>query len=634
MKLNKLYIVSASMAALTFLGSCSDSWLEPKPLSFYTPENTYIDKAGLDAALTACERNMRGEYYGDGCPILTEIIQSEEAVEGTTDKSGPQMDMDITLLPNASLNSENSTRTGWYWMEGYKGIKYANVIISRIDQATFSDESEKNAILGAAYFQRAYRYYKLTHQYGNVPYLGRELAEPKTDFYTNDRFEILEQMKTDMEFAYQWVPEQVDRGKTSKAACGMLLAKICMALYDGQNSYLDRAIEVCKEIVANHPLMTQRFTSNKDVPHTNLMFDLHSVEAKMDQSNTEGLMYVVSYPDIDGSVTMQIMRQAVPFWNNGAVKTPDGDTGTSVKLDPSDPDSMDMNKIYGRGIGRLRSTNYSQYQIWTSKEKKDLRGVYNRDSWKRPEDLYYNNPSLKASGSSWYGKHLIKPTAMSLEDTIRCWYQWPQYKTFVPDPRSGNNWSGGESPWYIYRSAETYLMMAECYYWKNELANAALMMNVVRERAGADPLTAADINIGEILNERARELYYEETRHIEEVRISYMYARSGKACEVFGGRTYSLDQLSGPGGTNSNVKKEGYNFWWDWVNKNSNFYNKDVVTKWATYKISVHHMLWPIPSSAITANTTGHINQNIGYPGAENNVPVKSIDETETVAEN
>jgi len=33
------------------------------------------------------------------------------------------------------------------------------------------------------------------------------------------------------------------------------------------------------------------------------------------------------------------------------------------------------------------------------------------------------------------------------------------------------------------------------------------------------------------------------------------------------------------------------------------------------------HVLWPIPESIITANTLGTINQNLGYDGAEYNVP-------------
>ena len=351
--IKKAIFLNIAVSAMMF-GSCSESWLDTKALSFYTPDNTYVDADGFYAALTTCERNMRIEYYGDGSPILTEMIQADICVDGCTDKAGPQMDMDVTLLPDANLDHPDRTRVGWYWNEGYKGIKYANVVIARINNANFSSEAEKNAVLGAAYFQRAYRYYKLTHQFGNVPYIDWEINEPNTDFYSYDRWSIIEREKENLEFAYQWVPENVDRGRTSKAACGVLLMKYYMCL--GQ---FDKAITIGKEIVARHPLMTKRFTSTQ-AEHPNIMFDLHCREAKLDMDNTEGLMYVVSYPDIDGSDRIQTMRNAVPFWNSSTgTRTPDGKTGTNVTIaeDETNP-LMDSNKLYGRGVGRLRNTNY------------------------------------------------------------------------------------------------------------------------------------------------------------------------------------------------------------------------------------------------------------------------------------
>ena len=590
--------------------SCKDSWLDPKPLSFYTPENSYMDASGFEATLAACETQMFNEYNGDGCPILTEMIQSDICVEGTTDKAGPQMDMDKSLLPDANLDNMDYTRVGWYWAHAYTAIKSANVVISRIDGGTFTSDAEKNKILGQAYFHRAYWYYKLVHQFGNVPFLDSELTEPKTDFYSSDRWSILARLQTDLEFAYKWVPDDVDRGRVSKSACGILLMKIYICLEEYQ-----KAIEIGNAIVADHPLITERFTSNKTKPNTNLMHDLHSVEAKLDMSNKEGLMYIVAYPNIEGSSTSQLMRNTLP--RIVGVTTPDGLSGVvyTKNVEPQ----YEINTIYGRGIGRARCTNYYQYTIWTDKEKKDLRGVYNRDSWKSPADMWYNDPKLKSKGNIYYGQHLIKNPAMSVEDSVRSWYQWPHYKLFVPDPLSSSWYWGGETPMYIYRSAETYLLMAEAYYWLGNAAMCASMLNVVRSRAGADLLTAGDINIGSILDERARELYYEENRHVEITRIAYIYAKTGKVCEYFG-RTYSLNNFSGPGGAGANIKQEGINFWYDWVNAKNNFYNKGVKHRWAEYKISVHHVLWPIPSSAINANTNGVINQNIGYPGAEKNI--------------
>jgi len=597
------------LGILSLTSACDKSWLEPDPLSFYTPENTYVDAKGFDAALAACEAIMFTEFNGDGNPSLTEMVLSDIAVEGTTDKSGPQMDIDKSLLPDANLNSGDFTRVGWYWINGYKAIQYANVVISRLEEAKAVSETDKNRIMGQAYFHRAYWYYKLTHQFGDIPFIAEEVTGPRTDYYSHDRWSILKALKSDLEFAYANVPAKVHRGRVSKAASGVLLMKINMAL-----GYFDEAIRLGQEIAAANPLMTKRFTVNSTKPHTNLMHDLHSVEAKLDPANTEGLMYIVSYPNALGSSKSQLPRNVLP--RIVGVTTPDGLSGVvyTKNVEPQ----YEINSIYGRGIGRARSTNYYQYTVWTEKEKNDLRGVYNRDSWKSPADMWYNDPALKARGNAWYGKNLVKNPAMSVEDSIRSWYQWPHFKTFVPDPLSADwNW-GGETPMYIYRSAEVYLLIAEAYYWKNSPAEAAAALNVVRERAGAKPLTAADIHIGAILDERARELYFEENRHIEITRIAYTYAKTGKPCEYFN-KTYSLSNISGPGGAGSNVKQEGVNFYFDWVNAKNNFYNKGVKHRWAEYKLSVHHILWPVPSSAINANTKGVINQNVGYPGAENN---------------
>ncbi len=622
MNINKKKYIVLALATLPMLNSCSESWLEPKPLSFYSPENTYVNAEGLYAALTACERNMRHEYFGDGAPILTEMFLTDLAVHGKTDESASLVDLDNEMLP-ARTKNDMKGKNKWYWEEGFKGIKYANIAISRLDAAKYKDEAERKAVLGAAYFQRAYRYYKLTHQFGDVPYLNKEITEPKLDFYTYDRWSILEQCKKDMEYAYQWVPEVQPRGRANKDACGVLLMKFCMATGD-----FDRAIEVGKEVVSRHPLMTQRFTSNKTKANTNLMHDLHSVEAKVDMSNTEGIMYVVAHPSttpLDDSNRIYTMRNGLPYWaKGGAIKTPDGKTGTAITPDKADKNTdIDNDSKYGRGIGTCRPTNYYQYDIWTDKEKNDLRGPFNHDSWKRMEDLRYNDAGLKKSNNPYYGQNLVRPVDLSVADSIRCWYMWPHYKLFVPDPTKTQDLQGGETPWYIYRSAEVYLMMAECYYWKGDAANEAAMLNVVRERAGAEPLSG-NVGIAEVLAERARELYYEENRHVELVRISYLYAKTGKACEALGGRTYKLDNLCGPGGVGTNCKDAGVNFYFDWVMAHNNFFNKGVKIPNGEYRMSVHHILWPIPETAITTNTGGVINQNIGYPGAENNIePLK-----------
>jgi hypothetical protein len=603
MKINHKTMLRGTLLGLSTLvfalSSCDESRLTPKPLSFFAPENTFNDPAGLRATLIACERNMRYEWYGDNPPILTECVFSDIAVDGTTDKSGPPQNMNLQITPDAQLNATDFNRIGWFWLEGYKGIKYANVAISRIDQPKYASEQERNEILGTAYFHRAFRYYRLTHQFGDIPLILDEVVEPRLDFQSTKREVILKKMKEDLEFAEKWVPVVVDRGMVNRGAVSHLLTKINLAL-----GLFDDAITSASNVIdgGTHRLMTTRFGINQNEANRNVVWDLHRPENKALSNNTEALLLVIDRLLIDGNFEggIQSMRNGVPFWHNN-VNTPSGNRGT---IDTYNIEFPQVNTV-GRGIGRLRPTWYSTHSVWD--DKNDLRHA--PGNWMRMQDLVYNNPAIKGKDTD-YGKNLRLRTdagALLTIDTIRCWFDWPHYKLFVPDPERVQA-AGGHTDWYVFRLAETHLLRAEAYFWKGDLTNAAADINAVRKRAGAAPLTAASITIGTVLDERARELYYEEPRKTELTRIAYILAQTGKP--AYNGKTYSLENFS------------DNNFFYDRVMEKNNFYNKGVKTRHGDeYTMSPYHVLWPIPSPTIQGNTQGIINQNKGYSGYERNIP-------------
>ena len=578
---------------------CSEEWLDPKPLSFYTPENTYNEASGLWAALVACERNMRHEYTGDGSPILTEHIFSEVAVEGTTDKTGPAQDMNLLITPDANLNSTDFNRIGWYWLEGFKGIKYANTVVSRIDEPQdYESDAERNHILATAYFHRSLRYYRLTQQFGDVPLILEEVVSPKLDFYSTDRKVILRKMKEDLEWGEEWIPDGLDRGRVPKGALQHLLIKINLALGNFQD-----ALDVANRLIDQGPyaLMTGRFGVDANDPAKNVIWDLHRPENKSLATNTEAILLVMDRVDTDGNSGGIIsMRNAVPFWGSN-INTPAGNKGTS------DLATVPINQVteYGRGIGRLRGTWYHQSMIWD--DENDLRHA--PGNWMNMSDLVYNNPDIQ-SRDPYYGKNLQLRNddgVVLAVDTIRSWFSWPHYKLYVPDPQRIQP-QGGPTDWYIFRLAESYLLRAETKYWMGDLAGAAEDLNAVRTRAGAAPYSAADINIGTILDERARELYYEEPRKTELTRIARIFAQTGQS--AYNGKTYNEADFS------------KNNFYYDRMMEKTDFYNKGVFTRHGdTYTLSPYHVLWPVPQSSIDGNTQGHINQNEGYSGFESNVP-------------
>jgi len=134
-------------------------------------------------------------------------------------------------------------------------------------------------------------------------------------------------------------------------------------------------------------------------------------------------------------------------------------------------------------------------------------------------------------------------------------------------------------------------------------------VNAVRTRALCAPYTdEASFNIGTILDERARELFWEEMRKTELTRISFIFCTNWQT--ILYRKTYTMANISTD------------NFFIDRINEKNDFYNKGVkAINGLEFTIGAKHILWPVRTMAIEANTQGVINQNFGYDGYENNVP-------------
>jgi hypothetical protein len=607
---NKIkYVGLLTCLFLVGMSGCKKDWLTPTPLSIYSPENTFVDKAGITSGLAACARNLRDEYFGDGSPIITENIFSDISVEGTDDKTGPAQNMDMQIRPDAQLNNPDFNRIGWYWDQQWIGIRLANTLISRIPKATAIPDADKNILLGQAYFYRAFDYYRLTNQFGDVPCPLKEISSAKVDFATVKRDVILTRMKQDLDFAVQYVPWVTDKGAVNRGACYHLLAKINLALGN-----FDDAIAAANAVINNgtFKMVTTRFGVDAGIAKKNVTWDLHRPDNKGLAANTEVLFLVTDRTGNAGAFNItststqgtRIMRQACPGISIGTnIITPSGKAGASA----SGGLEIDIMNLYGRGIGRCRSTPYEYKDIWD--DAKDYRHDSVSGNYMYMENVPYYAPALKTAKDTAYGlrMRLYAGSKLLCVDTLRSWFPWPHYKLYVPD-LDNNPMQGGHSDWYVFRLAETYLLRAEAYIWKGDFASATADINVVRSRANCTPYTTANVkNIDAVLDERARELYWEEPRKTELTRIAYLFAKTGKAAP--NGKTYSLTSFSTD------------NYFYDRLMDKNIFYKTNFVTLHNDmFKISPYHVLWPIPQAAILGNSEGRINQNIGYTGAELNV--------------
>ncbi|HPT30250.1 MAG TPA: RagB/SusD family nutrient uptake outer membrane protein [Prolixibacteraceae bacterium] len=586
--MKKIKILIALTFILGFL-SCSDSFLDIKPLSIFTPESIYTDETGFKGVLVTLRKNLRFEFYGQVGAIGCEIISSDMAI--AANKGADAMhNYDTQLLPTGTGSTYNFFEL---WDVAYNQIRNANVVLSRIEKADIKNETTKKEIVAEALFHRSYWYYRLVHVFGDVPFLSKEYTEPKIDFYTHARKTILTKIQEDMNVAVLSLPVNVVPGAVSRAAGYHMLAKICLA-----NSKFNEAVTAATAAInGGNSLMTARFGQVASDPKYNVIWDLHQKENKSLSNNKEALLVVqdkYGFPDAEVVGGTNSLRRYAPCWWNNYIKDPSG------KHAMTDASGNKYTILWGRGVGYVRTINYYNYDIW--KDPKDLRHD-TLVNWFPTEKFVYNNPT-----SAYYlQKAQIKYS--NAKDTIHCWFPFPYYKIYVADEERPLQPYGGHSDWYVFRLAETYLLRAEAYYWLNDLQKAADDINMVRNRAKATPVTAAQVDINYILDERARELYTEEPRKTELTRIAFIMAENNKL-------GYSIANFSTK------------NYWYDRIMEKNAFYKAGNIL-WGTnvYKLSPFHVLWPVPASAIESNAGGVINQNIGYIGSEKNqAPLTVID--------
>ncbi len=189
-------------------------------------------------------------------------------------------------------------------------------------------------------------------------------------------------------------------------------------------------------------------------------------------------------------------------------------------------------------------------------------------------DIRSDNPA-----SRFYGQYIVESGAIStFPNTHNRWWSMIYAKVtpfnedfpaeFITNPATGllnnlGNRSFTDS--YIIRLAETYLLRAEAHIGKGDFVRAAADINVVRARAYASPALPEQMNIDYVLDERARELHWEELRLMTLMRMGKMVERV---------RRYNT--LVGHG-------------------------------------IADHQNLWPIPFREIETNSEAVLEQNPGY---------------------
>jgi hypothetical protein len=165
----------------------------------------------------------------------------------------------------------------------------------------------------------------------------------------------------------------------------------------------------------------------------------------------------------------------------------------------------------GRGIGRLRLSNWVLYGLYKGNDMRN-------SEYNIKRHYYYNDPA--PAYASKYGKQIPFTGPDTLFKICPSTTKWGAF-----DPNDTFGYAMIKD-FILMRLGETYLLLAEAQVKQGKTAEAATTINVLRTRANADQVTASQMNMNFILDERARELLGEENRRMTLMRTGTLVERA------------------------------------------------------------------------------------------------------------
>ncbi|NML65958.1 RagB/SusD family nutrient uptake outer membrane protein [Hymenobacter sp. RP-2-7] len=511
------------------LSSCKKDFLDETPPSLYTPQTVLVDSLGFEAAMAGLQSVVREQYTYDGAQGLLGAMQ-----EGTdVCIPGQVQGIEVPYYNYTLMNSQDGAAAYW-WSWAYRTINNCNQIISGAAAApTTLRQGYKNRISAEARFYRAYAYDFLVTLWGDVPLVDAPVTSPRTDFTRTAVATVNDFIVADLTTAIPnlFTASKVASGRIAQGAAQQLLGQVYLRM--GKNDLAQTALQ---SVIngGQYKLITARYGVNTTQPG-DYFSDMFVVgNQRRGQGNTELIWGIEQQLNVPGAQTSaQQRRMWVPGYYN--IK------GMVI-----------ADSLGGRGIGRMRLSNWVDYQLYPADPGADMRN----SKYNLHRRFYYND----ASQTALYGKRV---TGLKGTDTI--YYitpyttKWNQYNPADPFGY------GTIKDLPMMRLGETYLLLAEAQFKQGNTSGAATSINVLRTRAKAAQVTAGQMTLNFILDERVRELIGEEQRRLTLVRTGTLIDRATR-----------LNGASITGLTSKNL-------------------------------------LLPIPQSSIDLNTNGNLAQNPGY---------------------
>lgn len=477
------------------------------------PDDYMNTPEGFEAGVKACYQTLRTHYANERGMTLT--------VFGTdTYTMGEDGSYKYINQYTAQLNPAVDFITD-EWNDLYVGINACNAVIGTAPEVEIAEDIKAQRVAEAR-FLRAHYYFLLVQMYGPVHLSLEETTEVTTEASRSPVNEVYDVIVEDLEFGIENLPEsQEDYGRATKPAAEHMLARVLLTRASSEAAQPDdysRAADLAAGVINNYSF--------------SLLEDFASV-------------FEQGAGEINDEVIWSVQYTSNPQTN---------DAGNSAHLyflmEYDVQPGMQRDTENGRPWKRFRPTEFTLETLFAEREhdtryEKSFKHVF-----------YCNNPgTYNVNGKEvtmetgdtaiWLPGYELPPAVKAsknfqvIEPDDYTPEKFPALTKFLDPNRADKTATDGSRDFLAFRLAETYLIVAEAYLMDGNPAEAVEYINAVRiraARAAEDPeeaaaheaammITADELDLDFILDERGRELLGEQLRWFDLVRTNKLLER-------------------------------------------------------------------------------------------------------------
>jgi hypothetical protein len=295
-------ILTLLMAAIILLSGCSKDFIEQSNPNAVSVEKGFASESDITAGVYGVDQALRNNNcVGEGASLWTDDRADDiNTTDNQSNNGEPFQFTAFSLVPSNTwlLN---------HWTALYTPISRANLILSAMPNIKFASEDTRKAYDGELRFIRAFMYYNLVKEFGDVPVVTERLtsaeqAEALTVRVKREKvYElIVADLKSALASNIAVSQTAANKGRVSMQAVNALLGKVYLTMATSFETGKAENLNAAKKYLTD--CYQQRgFTKLSDIPFE----DVFNVTKK---STNPEIIWQIVYKQGDAALSSALAR--------------------------------------------------------------------------------------------------------------------------------------------------------------------------------------------------------------------------------------------------------------------------------------------------------------------------------------